>query len=167
MMMLGDGADKAEELATVKREHEEAKRQRVEKESRLTAELEVVKRQKAELEVDKESLNALVASFQKIETEQSVALSSLKKDHAEALKAAEKAKLEVMEDLESVRGELSRCQDEALKSLEEGYQLCWDRAAGVGYDMQDHTFSKYCEEIAVAEDANGSSNQAGNQADEP
>ena len=160
MIALDDGADKAEELAIMRRELDEVKRQSVDKENLLTAEVEAVRRQTAELETDKESLNSLIASYQKIEVENSTALAELKRDHAEALDAVKREKLVLQEELEQVRGELAHCQDEALKAMEDGYQVCWDRAVEAGYDMEEHTFAKYCEGLAVAHGADGSSNQA-------
>lgn len=105
------------------------------------------------LVTDKRALQALVITYQKIETNLSAALAKSEKDRFE-----EAGRLET--DLRSLREELSFSREENLKSFEEGYQACWDRANKKGYAMQDHSFGAYCEDLARERDGAASSNRA-------
>ena len=44
-----------------------------------------------------------------------------------------------------------------LRVLEEGYHLCWNRFRKGGYDVVDHTFEAYCQDLARERDVVGSS----------
>lgn len=101
---------------------------------------------------DKKALSALVVSYQKIEADLNASLAKARKDHVD-----EVGRLEV--ELESVRGELRLSREENLKSFEEGYQACWDRANKSGYAMNDHSFGAYCEDLARERDGAASSNR--------
>ena len=78
------------------------------------------------LATDKKALSALVVSYQKIEADLNVSLGKARKDHVD-----EVGRLET--DLEAVREELRLSREENLKSFEDGYQTCWDRANTVSY----------------------------------
>ena len=117
--------------------------------------------EKTSLLTDKGALNDLVASYQKIESDLSASVRRLEKEKADLAAAAAEEKRVLMADLDAARANLAISADEAFKSLENGYVLCWERAATAGYDMANHTFEKYCQETAVAADAAASSNQGG------
>lgn len=102
------------------------------------------------LATDKTALNALVISYQKIERDLSASLEKFRKDHVDEVDRLES-------DLEKVREELRLSREESLKSFEEGYQVCWDRANRHGYAMGDHTFDAYCGDLARGCDGAGSS----------
>lgn len=102
------------------------------------------------LSTDKRALQALVISYQKIETNLNAAMAKSQKDHF-----AESGRLE--SDLEAAREELRLSREENLKSFEDGYQACWARANHHGYAMGDHTFVMYCEELARERDGAASS----------
>ena len=119
-----------------------------------------LKVEKTSLLTDKGALNDLVASYQKIETELSATIRQLEKEKSDLVLAAAAEKESLEKDLGAVKADLVASANEAFKSLENGYLLCWERAVGAGYEMSGHTFEKYCEETAAA-DVVGSSNQGG------
>lgn len=104
------------------------------------------------LVTDKKALSALVVSYQKIEANLNASLTKARNDHVD-----EVARLET--DLEAVREELRLSREENLKSFEEGYVACWDRANKNGYAMNDHSFEAYCQDLARERDGAASSNR--------
>lgn len=117
--------------------------------------------EKTSLLTDKGALNDLVASYQKIETELSASIRGLEKEKSDLISAAAEEKRLLKADLDAARADLATSANEAFRSLENGYVLCWERAVAAGYDMTGHTFEKYCEETAAAADVAGSSNHGG------
>ena len=112
-----------------------------------------LKERNGALATDKKALSALVVSYQKIEADLNASLAKARKDHVD-----EVGRLEI--ELESAREELRLSREENLKSFEEGYQACWDRANKNGYAMNDHSFGAYCEDLARERDGAVSSNRA-------
>ena len=126
--------------------------------------IEALRAEKKGLMTDKAALNALVVAYQKIEKDLNDSKGKLIQEKAELLAsfAAEKAKLEG--ELASAAAASAKSAEEAFKSLENGYTLCWERAVVAGYNMDNHTFQKYCEETAMEADGAQSSNHAGDGA---
>lgn len=102
--------------------------------------LENVRAEKKSLMTDKTALNALVVAYQKIEKDLNGSVNKLIQEKADllAVSVAEKSKLE--KDLAATKAALDKGAEEAFKSLENGYTLCWERAVAAGYNMDDHTF---------------------------
>ena len=150
--------DKTEEMARIRRDHEVAKRRSAEVEERLSAEVTKLKMKNAALVTDKELLNDLITSYQKIEAENTTIAAAIKAEHERVLNSLRDEKRGLEESLGKAQADLSRCREEALKAVEDGYQVCWDRAVEAGYDMKDHTFTRYCESLIISEDGDGSSN---------
>lgn len=123
--------------------------------------IDILRVEKTSLLTDKGALNDLVASYQKIEADLSATVRELEKEKTDLAAAVTEEKRLLMVDLDAARANLAVSADEAFKSLENGYVLCWERATAAGYDMAKHTFERYCQETAVAADAAASSNQGG------
>lgn len=162
MLMVEHGKDDAE-LRGLRREIVDLKKavqdsavrvESLEKDKeKADAAMASLKENVSSLSSDKRALQALVISYQKIETNLSAAVAKSQKDHFD-----EAGRLE--SDLETVREELRLSREENLKSFEDGYQACWARANRHGYAMEDHSFVKYCEGLARERDGAASSTRA-------
>lgn len=161
-MALVDHGDDGETLPRLRKEMVDLKKSLNESVDRVGA-LEKEKKDAAEtistlegrvvtLATDKKALNALVISYQKIESDLNSSLAKARKDHVD-----ETGRLET--DLAIVREELRLSREETLKSFEDGYQACWARADHHGYAMGDHTFDAYCGDLARDRDGAASSNR--------
>lgn len=113
------------------------------------------------LATDKDALNDLVASYQSIEKELTLEMKQLKMDGALAIAELGKHKAFLEAKLEDAKEAVQRSNDEAFAALENGYNLCWDRAAKAGYDMEPHTFVSHCQEVARSHDEGGNSTVRG------
>ena len=127
------------------------------KERNLLDEINMLKKQVKELSTDKRSLNALIVSYQSIESGLNSTIAKMKTDHSTALVDLLETKRNLEGELLDAREALEKSNNEAVKSLENGFSLCRDRAMKAGYDMTDHTFQKHCEDLARLRDGAGSS----------
>lgn len=121
------------------------------------AEIKTLKEQVTDLLTDKKALNALIVSYQSIESGLNATIAKMKTDHATALVDALEARRNLEGELSDVRAALDKSNSEAVKALEAGFAFCRDRAIKAGYDMTDHTFQKHCEDLARLRDEAGSS----------
>lgn len=127
------------------------------KERGFLKEVEILKKQVADLSTDKKALNALVVSYQSIESGLNATVAKMKADHATALVDVLESKRNLEGELLDVREALNKSNDEAVKALEAGFLFCRERAIKAGYDMTEHTFQKHCEDLARLRDEAGSS----------
>ena len=104
------------------------------------------------LTADKEVLNALVASYQNIQSELTGEVTQMRVDSSLVIAELGKHKVQLEKKLAAVEDALKTSQDDAFAALENGYVLCWERAVKAGYDMGPHTFGQHCEDVARARD---------------
>ena len=100
------------------------------------------------LTTDKESLNALVASFNSMEAEHNAVVAKINSEHAALLDGLKREKEELDRELAEAKDALEKSSTEAFKALENGYNICWNRATGAGLDLTAHTFDHHCEDVA-------------------
>lgn len=127
------------------------------KERGFLTEIKTLKEQVADLLTDKKALNALIVSYQSIESGLNTTIAKMKTDHATALVDALEDKRNLEGELSDVRAALDKSNGEAVRALEAGFVFCRDRAIKAGYDMTEHTFQKHCEDLARLRDEAGSS----------
>lgn len=106
---------------------------------------------------DKEALNALVASYQNIESEHAAEVARMRLDGGLVIAELGKHKVQLEKRLGDVESALLKSQNDAFAALENGYTLCWDRAVKAGYDMEPHTFARQCEDVARSQDEGANS----------
>lgn len=133
-MALGVRGNLEAELSRLRADVSEAQKQKTDAEKRiaslarknrdalgLVANLE--KRVEA-LAADKEALNALVASYQNIESEFVVEKKQLRNEFGAVIVVLGKNKAQLEGKLADARGALSKSHNEAFTALESGYNLC-------------------------------------------
>lgn len=127
------------------------------RERELLDEIEAIKKQVKDLSTDKKSLNALIVSYQSMESGLNATIAKMKTDHATTLVDLLEEKKNLEGELSDAREALDKSNSEVVKALEDGFSLCRDRATKAGYDMTEHTFQRHCEDLARLRDEAGSS----------
>ena len=147
-----------QELVEVKNQRDEADKRILilaEREKVATSEVAALLELKPSWESEKKTFAALL----ELRDEEILGLKDtvarMEKEHEDAMTRAEEAKKSVTLSLEHVEADLVKSQEEAVRSLEEGYKICWDGAVAAGLEMGNLTFDKYCESLAAGGDGDG------------
>lgn len=93
-------------------------------------------------------------------------VTKLKEESQVAMEAMKGEKCAVEGRLRVVEAQLTRSQEESVKSFEDGYQACWGRLVDAGCDVAAHSFENYLVDFEkiVCRDGVESSNQLGDKA---
>ena len=147
-----------QELAQVKDQRDEADKRillSAEREKVATSEVAALLELKSSWESEKKTFGALLELRDEEILGLKEAVTRMETEHEAAMAQADEAKNSVILNLERVEAELVKSQEEAVRSLEEGYKICWDGAVAAGLEMENLTFDKYCESLAVGGDGDG------------
>lgn len=116
--------------------------------------------EKSELITECDSLGASVKDLKLKIANLKVAANVIKEEYVGMENSWIAAKADLVSKLDDLGAQLARCQAESLKSFEEGYEECYTRLAGVGIDVNSHTFDCYLADLQgkVENGGTGSSN---------
>ena len=126
-----------------------------EREKIATSEVAALLELKSSWEAEKKTFGALL----ELRDDEIVSLNEsatlMKSEHEAVMTPTDEVKSSMTLSLKRVEAELVRDQEEVVRSLEEGYKICWDGAVVAGFEMGDLTFDKYCESLAAGADRDG------------
>ena len=128
-----------------------------EKERIASSELAALLELRSSWAAEKESLMSELALKGEEVKKVQLVLEQEKASHGKALDVVVGERDSALLKLRQIEAELEKSQNESVQSLEEGYKICWERAVAAGFNMEEHTFQKYCDGLAevIAPDGEG------------